>query len=366
MRTGLPEYHCAARAERGLPRRVKASSQRREGDNAGKGRSNFRSEKLPAKLKIVSSLSTDIVVDFKGRMSHASMRETSSAPCLPVTAVAWTSNAKTCPKDSTVISTTEEGVPALFGRGFGRSGYYLCYSSKTAGGMVVSDMQVISEKESTPHGYCFIPEYLDPKASVWRKKRVCVRIVPIGTVEIAVLDIKLSAKSKGPLPPYTCLGEVHGFVIWCKKGAFSGPAPQIKPRSVSLDIRKLALDPPVPLKPLPVSNGPPASGHGKLSSHRRTFHEKPKMESLSESSSVSIPSAMDGIPFTLHPNIESQVKSRDPSDSLNFCIKSLQDIENEYNYSFTVEEKAAKLVFPKTSHLTLPSYKLPALPPRRK
>lgn len=31
-----------------------------------------------------------------------------------------------------------------------------------AGGMVVSDIQLISDKESIPHGYCYIAEYLEP------------------------------------------------------------------------------------------------------------------------------------------------------------------------------------------------------------
>lgn len=30
-----------------------------------------------------------------------------------------------------------------------------------SGGMVVSDVQVISEKEVIPHGYCYIPEFME-------------------------------------------------------------------------------------------------------------------------------------------------------------------------------------------------------------
>lgn len=45
---------------------------------------------------------------------------------------------------------------------------------------------------------------------------------------------------------------MNGFVVWCLKGPFSTPAPQAKPRSISLDLRSLSLDgagPPLPLKP---------------------------------------------------------------------------------------------------------------------
>lgn len=129
-----------------------------------------------------------------------------------------------------------------------------------------------------------------PEATVSKKKRVCVRIVPVGSVETAVLDIKLTAKSKMMLQHYTFVGyiqihgllswacfikafswtfmnimlhiicnymhfffrDIHGYVLWYRKGYFSKPTPQAKPRSVSLDIRQLSLEqqsPPLPLRP---------------------------------------------------------------------------------------------------------------------
>lgn len=32
----------------------------------------------------------------------------------------------------------------------------------SAGGMVVSDIRILSDKDSLPHGYCFIAEHLEP------------------------------------------------------------------------------------------------------------------------------------------------------------------------------------------------------------
>jgi len=46
------------------------------------------------------------------------------------------------------------------------------------------------------------------EASVWKKKRVCVRVVPVGSVDTAVLDIKVTAKSKMMLQHYTYVGLV--------------------------------------------------------------------------------------------------------------------------------------------------------------
>ncbi|XP_076584804.1 multivesicular body subunit 12A isoform X2 [Chaetodon auriga] len=263
----------------------------------------------------------------------------------PITAVAWTSNTSTCPKDFTLISITEDGAAANFTRSFAmKSGYYLCYSKDLAGGMVLSDIRLISDKESIPHGYCFIAEHLEPKATVSKKKRVCVRVVPVGSVDSAVLDIKLTAKSKMMLQHYTYVGDIHGYVLWCRKGYFSGPAPQAKPRSVSLDLHGLSLGQlsnPLPLRP---SNPPSALPHSKLSHRRCSLHTKDNSDKPADSSFQGI-TALDGVPFSLHPKFDIQTPQLNPQLS-NIRIKSLQDIENEYNYPFAVEESAAKRTRP--------------------
>lgn len=270
----------------------------------------------------------------------------------PITAVAWTSNSSTCPKDFTVISITEDGAAANFTRGFAmKSGYYLCYNKDLTGDMVVSDIQLISDKESIPHGYCFIAEHLEPKATVSKKKRVCVHVVPIGSVDTAVLDIKLTAKSKMMLQHYTYVGDVHGYVLWCKKGPFSCPVPQAKPRRVSLDIQKLSLDQPYPMLPLRPSNPPPPLPPGRLSHRRCNLNANDELEKPADNSSHGI-TALDGVPFSLHPKFEVQNNGAGPqlnSQLNNIRIKSLQDIENEYNYTFAVEENTTRITNPMTS-----------------
>uniref|UniRef100_A0A8B9JDS5 Uncharacterized protein n=1 Tax=Astyanax mexicanus TaxID=7994 RepID=A0A8B9JDS5_ASTMX len=108
------------------------------------------------------------------------------------------------------------------------------------------------------------------EASVWKKKRVCVRMVPVDSVSTAVLDIRLTTKSK------MMLQDMLGYVLWYMKGTFSTP-PQAKPRSISLDMRKLSFDaagPPLPLRP-----------------RSNVFY---------------FLSAMDGVPFVLHPKFQTQ------------------------------------------------------------
>ncbi|CAL1601794.1 unnamed protein product [Knipowitschia caucasica] len=270
----------------------------------------------------------------------------------PITAVAWTSNTSTCPKDFTLISITEDGAAANFTRSFAmRSGYYLCYSKDLTGGMVVSDVQLISEKDSIPHGYCYIAEHLEPRATVSKKKRVCVRLVPIGSVDTAVLDIKLTGKSKMMLQHYTYVGDVHGYVLWCRKGAFSCPEPQAKPRRVSLDIQKLSLDHSTPLFPLKPSNLPPVPP-GRLSHRRRDLVVTDDIDNKPAESSLQGMTALDGVPFSLHPKFDVPANGNGSplsSQLNNIRIKSIQDIENEYNYTFAVEENATKRSKPSAS-----------------
>uniref|UniRef100_A0A671M0Z5 Multivesicular body subunit 12A n=1 Tax=Sinocyclocheilus anshuiensis TaxID=1608454 RepID=A0A671M0Z5_9TELE len=278
-----------------------------------------------------------------------SVFESYSAFSRPITAVAWASNASSCPGQFILITQTEDGASANFIRGFAiKSGYYLSYSKDLSGGMVVADVQVITDKETIPHGYCYIPEFLEPKASVGKKKRICVRIVPVGSVATAVLDLKLTVKNKTMVQQYTCLGDMNGFVVWCLKGQFSSPTPQAKPRSVSLDMRSLSLEgtgPPQPLKP---SNPPEAPS--KVSRRRSKLDMNNPMEAVYDSGNHSSIHAMDGVPFSLHPKFESQSNSKVSVSTLSdIRIKSVQDIENEYNYTFAVEELAAKRICPSVS-----------------
>ncbi|XP_062865915.1 multivesicular body subunit 12A [Trichomycterus rosablanca] len=265
----------------------------------------------------------------------------SGSPTRPITALAWTSSNSTCPADFTMIAATEDGGAANFTRGFGlKSGYHLCYSKDVSGGMVVSDVQVISERDAIPHGYCYISEFMEPKASVWKKKRVCVSLVPIASVTAAVLDIRVTTKSKNMLQHYTCLGDMLGYVLWCRKGPFSSPTPTAKPRSISIDMRSLSLEASQPL-PLRQSNQPAPSAPPKMSRRRSNLDQKDSADSIYGIT------AMDGVPFALHPRFESQSNEKVWTSTLdNIRIKSFQDIENEYNYTFLTEEQAARRTCP--------------------
>ncbi|XP_029440834.1 multivesicular body subunit 12A [Rhinatrema bivittatum] len=255
----------------------------------------------------------------------------------PLTALAWTSNQNTCPKEYTMIQMTIEGTSANFVKGFGqKSGCYLCFTSSTTNetyaGMVISDIQILNERSLLPAGFSYIWEFLDPKTSVSKKKRICVKLAPISTGDNAVFDIKVTGKSKQIVQSYVRVGEVGGLYIWGKRGSVTKPMP--KPRNLGADIRKLSLDGSSQANTkLAADSAPPQPPR------------KPTLEravSLHDTSNVYGISAMDGVPFTLHPKFESKnTETKVFSSFADLHIKSLTDIEKEYSYAFLVERSAA-------------------------
>ncbi|KFQ68889.1 Multivesicular body subunit 12A, partial [Phaethon lepturus] len=159
---------------------------------------------------------------------------------------------------------------------------------------------------------------------VSRKKRVYVKLLPPDAAETAVFDIKLSSKSKA-LPHYMKIGEIGNFAIWCKKGPVLKSSPE--PRRISAGLRQLSLQPP---------DSAQKSAVAPCSIRRASQHE-----SRYDTSSIYGLSAMDGVPFTLHPKFERKLSSGSNAILADLTVKSLADIEKEYNYAFVVERTAA-------------------------
>ncbi|XP_066474647.1 multivesicular body subunit 12A [Tiliqua scincoides] len=267
----------------------------------------------------------------------------------PLTGLGWTpaaSSASVAPAGWTSITSTVDGAPANFGKGFAqKSSYFLCFTSamksENPTGDVISDVIILSEKSPLPSGYTYVKEFSDPKISVSKKKKLCVKLIPLGTAEVAVYEILLSSKSK-VIPNYMRIGEMSGFALWCKKEHVSKPKPLPKPRNISLEMKQLLLE---PHNVDPPSEKPVAPfGLKKQATLKRH-------ESTYESSSVYGISAMDGVPFALHPKFESSLSTGATALSLfkDLHIKSFADIEKEYNYGFVVERTAAARLPPTIS-----------------
>ncbi|KAM6394809.1 multivesicular body subunit 12A [Rhynochetos jubatus] len=247
----------------------------------------------------------------------------------PLTGVALAAAPEAAPAGWTVIAVTVEGAAANLGKGFGhKGGGYLCVSTGGAQappGPVVTDVQVLSDRSPQPTGYTRVPEFPEPRTGASRKKRVYVKLLPLDAAETAVFDIKLSSKSKA-LPHYMKIGEMGNFAIWCKKGPVSNrsPPPVPKPRTLSAGLQQLSLQ-----------SRSDQSALARCSVRRAAQHE-----ALYDANIYGL-SAMDGVPFTLHPKFESKLSAGSNALLADLNVKSLADIEKEYNYAFVVEKTAA-------------------------
>ncbi|XP_069737708.1 multivesicular body subunit 12A isoform X2 [Phaenicophaeus curvirostris] len=179
---------------------------------------------------------------------------------------------------------------------------------------VVTDVQVLSDRSPHPSGYTRAPEFPEPRAAVSRKKRIYVRLQPREAAATAVFDVQLSAKSSA-LPLYMKIGEIGGFALWCKKGPLSEP----------LSLQQLSLRAPASPQGAPAAPTSPKRAPGAL-------HDAGSIYGLS---------AMDGVPFALHPRFESRLGPSSTALLTDLTVKSLADIEREYHYAFVVERTAA-------------------------
>ncbi|KAK1342525.1 hypothetical protein QTO34_015290 [Cnephaeus nilssonii] len=321
---------------------------------------------------------------------------------VPLAGLAWSSASAPPPRGFSAISCTVEGAPASFGKSFAqKSGYFLCLS--TLGGLevrgahlqeprgpptppvhsrgptpgapspllgdslcsphstpqnpqenVVADIQVLVDKSPLPPGFSPVCDPLDSKETP------VYEVGAPGSCDTAVFDIRLSGKTK-TVPGYLRIGDMGGFAIWCKKAKAPRPVP--KPRALSRDMQGLSLDQPSQPRgggggggavrsdlgcPITTSKGGlPEGTLSRLSSRASTLR---RSDSIYEASNLYGISAMDGVPFTLHPRFEG--KSCGPlafSAFADLTIKSLADIEEEYNYGFVVEKTAAARLPPSVS-----------------
>ncbi|XP_042200592.1 multivesicular body subunit 12A [Callorhinchus milii] len=258
-----------------------------------------------------------------------------------LTGVAWTSSQNSCPKEYKIITTTADGSSANFTKGFGKSGCFLCVSAlilkENPQGDIVSEIQLLPDKSPLPLGYSFINEFLDSKVTVSKKKRLCVKRVPFSEADTAVFDIKLTVKSKQIVPSYTCIGELNGFIIWCKKGQLSRPKPKPSPktRAINKEMSELSLERETLGVFNQVRHGAPQPRLGK---RRSTLEAK---DTIYNSENIYGISAMDGVPFVLHPRYEKPLTVVPCAFVGSVQIMSQTDIESKYGYSFVTEKSAA-------------------------
>ncbi|MEE6520627.1 hypothetical protein FKM82_018550, partial [Ascaphus truei] len=189
------------------------------------------------------------------------------------------------------------------------------------------------------------------EVSVSKKKKICVKRVPLNNVDSAICDLKLTIKNKQIGAPFLRIGyvlerDMNGLALWCKRVTVSAPKPLPKPRSVSVAMRGQSLDSNSPAQITSTDLTPNAEAEkvAAKSAGRAALPEN----TIYDSSNIYGISAIDGVPFAIHPMFENKL-TNPTAISSNFKdlrIKTLSEIENEYNYGFMVERSTANRVPP--------------------
>ncbi|XP_026541535.1 multivesicular body subunit 12B [Notechis scutatus] len=234
-----------------------------------------------------------------------------NVPMDPITGVGVVASRSRAPTNYDVVAQTADGLDAdLWKDGLFKSKVtrYLCFTrtfSKENShlGNVLVDMKLIDVKDTLPVGFIPIQETMDTQETAFRKKRLCIKFIPRDSTEAAICDIRILGRGKQTLPQYTYIGQQrYKHVLW-----------SLLFRHISLTL--------------------PASFRGKGHGTRPDFEY--------QHSNLYAISAMEGVPFMISEKFACASEGMQPVDLLGITIKSLAEIEKEYDYSFRTEQSAA-------------------------
>ncbi|KAK3527264.1 hypothetical protein QTP86_018628 [Hemibagrus guttatus] len=211
-------------------------------------------------------------------------------------------------------------------------------------GNVLVDMKLIDIKDTLPVGFIPIQETVDTQEPAFRKRRLCIKFIPRDSTEAAICDIRILGRSKQAPPQYTFIGELNNMGIWYRMGKV--PRTQdCSPTATTTSIQTVTNSTSVPVLPKHISMTLPAS-------FRRST-TRPDYEH--QSSNLYAISAMDGVPFVISEKFACASSDLQQIDLMGIRIKSLAEIEKEYEYSFRTEHSAAARLPPSPTRTSLGS-----------
>ncbi|XP_060718740.1 multivesicular body subunit 12Ba isoform X2 [Tachysurus vachellii] len=226
---------------------------------------------------------------------------------------------------------------------------YLCFTrvfSKENShlGNVLVDMKLIDIKDTLPVGFIPIQETVDTQEPAFRKRRLCIKFIPRDSTEAAICDIRILGRSKQAPPQYTFIGELNNMGIWYRMGKV--PRTQdCSPTATTTSIQTVTNSTSVPVLPKHISMTLPASF--KRNTTRPDYEH--------QSSNLYAISAMDGVPFVISEKFTCASSDLQQVDLMAIRIKSLAEIEKEYEYSFRTEHSAAARLPPSPTRTSLGS-----------
>ncbi|XP_041642710.1 multivesicular body subunit 12Bb isoform X1 [Cheilinus undulatus] len=246
------------------------------------------------------------------------MSEVSSQlPTEPISAVGVVSFLNKAHDGFYAVAQTTDGSDAdLWKDGLFKSKVtrYLCFTRKT-GPEVVVDMKLIDIKDALPEGFTPVEETMDTKETAMRKRRLCVKMSPRAAAETAIYDIQITAKSKYHLVNYTCMGEINNMGLWYRLGDV--PKQQASQATSTI-----------------TNSEAPAS-----TASRRTMN-RPYYEH--QGSGTYTMTALDDVPFMISEKFcGRKPKEMQQVNLMGITIKSLAEIEEEFQYNFSAERSIA-------------------------
>ncbi|XP_038637421.1 multivesicular body subunit 12B-like isoform X1 [Scyliorhinus canicula] len=258
----------------------------------------------------------------------------------PITGVGVVSSRYRAPSSYEVISQTADGLDAdLWKDGLFKSKVtrYLCFTRSFSKenshlGNVLVDMKLIDLKDTLPVGFIPIQETVDTQEPAFRKRRMCIKFIPRDSTEAAICDVKILGKSKQAPPQYTFIGELNNMGVWYRMGRVPRTQ-ELSMTATTTALTSSSSPSPAPNLPRHISLTLPASFRGKMHGTRPDFEH--------QTSNLYAISAMDGVPFTISEKFSSAVEAVQPVELMDITIKSLAEIEREYDYSFRTEQSAA-------------------------
>lgn len=286
----------------------------------------------------------------------------------PITSICVVEDLAGCPPNYTAVSKThDQDIDAdLYKDGFFRRvTRYMCHS-KTEGymGYVVVDLSILPDRDSRLPGFTLIEQTIDSSQKAFKKKQLAYKQVPRNMATQTVTDIIILSRSKVAPEGFTLVGEMNGLCICYKPGPppmpqsdkqMQGPSPVVLPYGVAPGARGSigsaagessglypGLSGPSPARPAPYPpSAAPSPVHGApppLPPRNPLPYSSPT-QSDHNTNTLYGPthSALFGVPFTVN---KKYVNSSNGSSSMipTFTKKSRQQIEDEYYYSFTLEQ----------------------------
>uniref|UniRef100_A0AAV2IUC5 Multivesicular body subunit 12B n=1 Tax=Knipowitschia caucasica TaxID=637954 RepID=A0AAV2IUC5_KNICA len=264
-------------------------------------------------------------------------------PMDPITGVGVVASRNRAPTGYDVVSTTTDGLDAdLWKDGL--------FKSKSHLGNVLVDMKLIDIKDTLPVGFIPIQETVDTQEQAFRKRRLCIKFIPRDSTEAAICDIRILGRSKQAPPQYTFIGELNNMGIWYRMGNVPRAQDSVQTPTTNnvQNFNSSSNAAPVPTAPMlkHISMTLPASFRGKNTTRPDYEHQNSNLYAIS---------AMDGVPFMISEKFACASSDLQQVDLMGITIKSLAEIEKEYDYSFRTEHSAAARLPPSPTRTSLSS-----------